>query len=88
MQNMQASTRKTVAASPLDAEMVIRKPQNKLRKNVSTRNQSMASIFGFSVMVIKTVRSSSGPAPHHSPHRTAGIATLSMQLSKSMNEIL
>lgn len=53
-----------------------RNPKKIVRTNDTTKSQSMRFNFDFPVMVVEMVTKIKGPAVNHSPHTTAGVATL------------
>lgn len=53
-----------------------RNPPSIVKTNDKTKSQSIRFIVDFPVMVVEMVTNIRGPAVNHSPHTTAGVATL------------
>ena len=56
-----------------------RNPKKIVAENETTISQSKRSIFGFAIMVVEIITRITGPAANHSPHTTAGVATLELK---------
>ena len=57
-----------------------RNPKKIVAVNETTISQSKRSITDFPIMLVEIITIITGPAANHSPHTTAGVATLELKV--------